>query len=78
MMVSLHGARVRIEEQLGRIEPVALMGLPRSPDSVAKADSGAGLRQVDVPDVLGLLADRNARLATLLVDETELDAGRVL
>jgi len=57
---------------------VALMGLPRPLDSIAIPDSGARLWQVDVPDVLGLLPDRNARLATLLVEETELDAGRVL
>src|SRR5262249_7079538 len=60
------------------VEPVVLAGLPRSLDSIPVADSGAGLRQVGVPDVLGLLANRNPRLATLLVEETELDAGRVL
>src|SRR2546427_9375136 len=70
-------ARVWIEEQLSRVEPVDLTGLPRPIDSIAIADSGAGLRQVDVPDVLGLLADRNARLTTVLVEETQLDAGCV-
>ena len=42
---------VRVEQQLGRVAPQALGGLPRSVDPVAVALAGADVGEVDVPAV---------------------------
>jgi hypothetical protein len=70
-------SRVGIEQELGGVEAVAGGGLPGALHAIAVADARPRLRQVDVPDVLGLLGHGDARLAAV-VEQAELDGLRVL
>ena len=50
--------RVRIDQQLVRVESVPLLGLVRAPDAVAVKLAQAGVGQVAVPDLVGTLGQR--------------------
>src|SRR5262249_27295762 len=76
--LAFDGARVRIEEELGRVEAVALRRLPRAVDAIAVAEPRPHSGQVDVPDLTCLFGHRNARLSSVLVEHAELHAARVL
>ena len=75
--LALDGARVRIDEQLVRIEDEAARRLVGAPRTEAVALSGTEPVDVAVPDVHRLLAQRDPRLA-MLVEEAEIHARGVL
>ncbi len=83
-MPSRHPANhacVGIEQDLGRIEPVAMRRRPRAVDPVAIVLPGTRIRQIGVPDAIGALAERHARrfeLCTRAVEQAEVHGGRVL
>ena len=72
-------ARVGVDEQLVRVEPVPLSRCVGSVHAVAVALPRAESRDVAVPDVVGPGDERVARGLPLaaLVEQAELDAGRV-
>ena len=70
--------RVRVDQELRRVEAVAGRRLPRPGDPVAVALARPHARQVDVPVVRRPLADLDALLAVLVVEQAELDARGVL
>jgi hypothetical protein len=73
------GARVRIEQQLVRIEAVAAVRLVRAVDAIAVERAGPDVGQVAVPDLVGELGQRDP-LELLLaagVEEADLDLRRV-
>jgi hypothetical protein len=75
------GLGVGIDQELARVEPVALGRRVGSVDSVAVTLPGSYLRLVDVPDLVGLLGQRYAcRLVAFVpsIEQAQLDAGRVL
>ena len=60
---ALDRLRVRVEQQLVRVEAVPVVGLVGAVDAVAVALAGADARQVAVPVVRGALGDLDALLA---------------
>ncbi len=73
------GLGVGIDEELGGVEAVAFLGLPRAVDAEAVALAGADVAEEAVPDEGGALAQVDAvGLLAGLVEEAELDAGGVL
>ncbi len=52
-------ARVRVEEQLVRIEAQAFLGTIGSVHAIAVQHAGPRLRQIAVPDLVGALGERN-------------------
>ncbi len=72
---------VGIEDQLGRVEPVALTQVVRPVDAVAIELAGPDLGEVPVPDLLGALPQRDAvRLFPRVgrVEQAQLDGRSVL
>ena len=72
---------VGIDEQLGRIEPVTVLGIVRAmdPEAVELARSHVGEKAV--PDLVGPFPKQNLVLLDRIVrplEQTELDGGRVL
>ena len=74
------GARVRVEEQLVRIEAMARVRLVRAVHAIAVELARAHLRQTAVPDEVGALAQREAAHLALagLVEEAQLELLGVL
>ena len=56
---SAHRPRVRIEEQLVRVEPMTLSRLPRSVHPVAVEAAGSHIREVGVPEEVGPVRERD-------------------
>src|SRR4029079_1785453 len=72
--------RVRIEQQLLRIEAMALLRLIRTVHAIAVELAGPRFGQVAMPDLIGLLAQRDAlQLAPpAIIEQAQLDAIRKL
>src|SRR4029078_2112101 len=72
--------RVRIEQQLLRIEAMALLRLIRTVHAIAVELAGPRFGQVAMTDVIGLLAQRDAlQLAPpAIIEQAQLDAFRML
>ena len=71
--------RVRVDEELGPVEAMSGLRLPRAIDPIAIALTGTDAREIAVPDVGGHLAQRHALLVLPgIVEQAELDPGRVL
>jgi len=75
---SVDRAGIGIEEQLRGVEPVPARGLPRSVHTISIARPRPRVRQIDVPDVVGVLHNRYTGLLPVVVEEAKLHAGRVL
>ncbi|CAM5702039.1 hypothetical protein STENM36S_01127 [Streptomyces tendae] len=69
----VHGAGVRVEEQLRRVAAVADGRGPRAVDPVAVALPRADAGQVAVPDEAVNVGQRDAAVAAVVVDEHEVD-----
>ena len=72
--------RVRIDEQLRGIEAVAVGRIVRSVDAIAVELTGADVRQIAVPDLIGPIAKTDlVRLdsVVLAMKQAQLDRGRV-
>src|SRR6267142_1532513 len=78
LRVAFDGAGVRVEEQLRRIAPVTLLGLPGAVDPIAVPLPGPHVGTVPVPDEPGALREVEAALVAALVEEAELDSRRHL
>jgi hypothetical protein len=75
------GLRVGVEDELVRIEAVAALRGEGAVDPVAVQLARVDVRQVAVPDHVGLLGQRDRHrlgLGIERVEQAELDAGRVL
>ena len=71
--------RVRVDEQLRRVEAMSGFRLPRTIDPIAIALTGTDTRQITMPDVGRYLAQRHALLVlACFVEQAELDPSRVL
>lgn len=70
--VPVHGARVRIEEQLRGVPAGARPGVPAPVDAVAVPLTGAHPGQEAVPDLMGQLGQFAAGLVALPVEEAQL------
>src|SRR5262249_13841708 len=73
--------RVRIEQELGGIEPVARDGLVGTADAISVAQPGPRFGEVAVPDLVVALLQPDTRhlaIARRIVEQAQLDAGRVL
>ena len=75
---ALDRLRVRVDQQLGGVEAVTLLGRPGTVDAVAVALPGPDPRQVAVPVERRALRQLVAGLAIVLVEEAELDLLGVL
>ena len=75
---ALDRLRVRVDQELRRVEAVAGLRIPRAVDAVAVALSRADPREIDVPVVGRQLAHLDALLVVRLVEQAELDAPGVL
>ena len=76
-----HDLRVRIEQHLERVEPVARRRIVRAVHAIAVQLARPHVRQVPVPDHVGLLGQEDARAfggGEGRVEETQFDAGGVL
>ena len=69
-------AGVRVEQQLGRVEPGAAAGIPLAVDAVAVALAGADAGDEHRPDPVGRRVHVVVGLAAVLADQGELDPGR--
>jgi len=67
--LSLDGLGVRVEEELARVAPVAVVGLERPVDAVTVALPGLNAGEVGVPDVGVHLGEGDALLGHVLVEE---------
>ena len=77
--VASDGLGVGVDEELGRVEAVALFRLPRAVDAIAVALAGLDVADETVPDVGGALVQGDAvSLVALFVKEADRDAGGVL
>jgi len=72
------GSRVRVEQQLGRIEEEALGRAPRAVDAVAVPLAGTNVGDVAVMRERGYLFEPNAPLGVLSIEEAKLDSIGVL
>jgi len=75
------GFGVGIEQKLGRVKAVADLGLIGTMNPVPVPLPGADLRQIDMPNLVRLLPQRDLRhllLAILPLEETQFDCGRML
>ena len=75
---SVDRLRVRVDEQLRGVEPLAAPSGRTPMDAVAVALARTDAREVAVPVERRPLVELDALLAPVLVEETELDAVRVL
>ncbi len=73
-----HAPRVRVEQQLGRVEPMPVRRRPRAGDAVAVVLAGPDVGQVGVPHVVRTLRQGDAPLASVAVEQGQLDARGVL
>ena len=73
--IALDGARVRIDEQLGRIVEQPAGRVERTVDAEAVTLAGADAGQVAVPYVIRAVAQRHPRLGAGLVEQADRDAG---
>ena len=76
--VALDRLRVGVDQQLGRVEAVAVLGLVAAVDAVAVALPGPDAGEVAVPVEGRVLAQRDALLGVGLVEEAELHPLGVL
>src|SRR5258708_10252400 len=72
--LALDGLGVRIEEQLGRVAPLAALRRPGPVDPVAVALPGSDGRQIRVPAERIDLLQAEPLLAALVVEQAELDS----
>ena len=70
--------RVRVEQQLARVEAMALGRRVRAVDAVSVALARADERQVPMPVERGPLGQLDALLGAVGVEQGQLDAGRIL
>src|SRR5439155_4600888 len=70
--------RVRVEQELRRVEPVPPFGRVGAVHPEAVALARADAREVAVPGVRGALRERNPRLVVRLVEQAQLHPLRVL
>lgn len=72
-------SRVGVEQQLVRVEAVALIQLARAVYAIAIDRTGRDTRQVAVPDLIGVFGKLDTRglALALLVEEADLHPGRV-
>ena len=72
-------ARIRVEQELVRVEPVAGLRRVRSVHPVAVDGAGAGVRQIAVPDLIGIFGQFYAiELGPAgWVEQAELDLGGI-
>ena len=73
--------RVRVDQQLGGVEAIAVLRIVRSVDAIAVELSGAHVGQIAVPDLIGALAQSDRvrfDVVVFVLEQAELDAGRVL
>ena len=75
---SVQSLGVRVDEQLCRVEAVPVMRRIGPVHAVAVALAGARIGQVAVPDELAALGEAHALLVSGLVEEAQVDGGRVL
>ena len=73
--VALDGPGVRVDQQLGRVVPLAHPRVVRAGDPVAVALAGVDAGQVAVPDVEALLGQFHPVLAALAVEQADLHLG---
>jgi hypothetical protein len=73
-----HSARVRVDQELLRVEPVAGLGLVGAEDPVAVLLARAEPLDPAVEHVHRAFAERDSGLASGLVEEAKIDARRVL
>src|SRR5690606_1775272 len=68
--------RIRIEEQLVRVEAMPFVGRVWAVDAIAVQEAGTCERQVAMPDLVGMLAQRDHRRcgAPVALEDDELDA----
>ena len=66
---------VGVEQQLGRVAAVPVVGLVRAVDPEAVALAGPDIGQVAVPAQRGDLGEGDALLVALVVEQAEVDAG---
>ena len=69
--VAVHGPGIRVQQQLRRVPAGAAPGVPAAVHPVAVALAGADAGQEAVPDLVGELGQRMARLALRVVEETQ-------
>src|SRR5439155_22850171 len=67
--------RIGIDQQLVRIEPVSVRGIKRPVDAVAVKQVRSGVRQIHMPDLVGVFRKRDPRLLTIAgaIEEAKLD-----
>ena len=67
--------RIGIDQQLIGVETVPIGGIVRSVDPVAIKQAGARIRQIDVPDLVGVFGQFNPRFFVQagVVEQTQLD-----
>jgi hypothetical protein len=70
--------RIRIDQELRRVEAVTACRRPRTVDAVAVALPGADPRHVGVPVERGALGELQPHLAVVVVEQAELHPLRVL
>ncbi len=75
---ALDGLGVRVDQQLGRVEPVALGRVPRAVDPVAVALTGIHAGELDVPVERLAVHDRHPLLVAVVVEQAELHGRGVL
>ena len=73
-----HTLSVRVEQQLGRVEAMPVRRRPRARDAVAVVLAGSDVGQVGVPDIVRALRQTDAPLASVAVEQDQLDARGVL
>ena len=73
---ALDRLRVRVDQELVRVEPVAVLGRPGAVDAIAVALAGPDARQVAVPVERRALDERDAVSFALVVEQAELDVRR--
>ena len=71
-------ARIRVDEELGWVEAIAVIGVLRSRHTIAVALSWADSRQKNMPDKGVDVAQLHLCLGARLVEQTEGDSGRGL
>jgi hypothetical protein len=75
---TVDGLGIRIDQQLGRIEPRALLRSVRPVDPVAVSLTRADLGDIDMPQERGAVLDVNAPFVAVLIEQAQLDSLGVL
>src|SRR3984885_3009164 len=71
---------IRVYQQLRRIEALPFVRIVRSMDPIAVPQTRLGALQIDMPDAVGLLGDRDSaglQIFVAIIVKTELYASRV-